>query len=345
MNKPIEVNIGAALEAKAIQIMREVPELTVTVANEQGFQSDAVVRYADMEVPIAIEVKSRVNSATAHHIIHQAKRMGIPMVVVAAEVTGKAREILAEAGIGSVDGLGNLQLELPGLVMRIAGTKSARRPSVPIRLSGKSSLVVQAMLLDVERSWQIPDLMQLCDVSVGLVHRVLRRLEEEAVVEVQGAGPKKTRKVTRPTALLDLWAEEHRDRPKRRLAFKLAQTSDLLIGGLCSGLEAAEVDYALTGSAAATRVAPFISNVLTAEVWLASRVDADNVCSQIEATPVDSGPNVIFLQERDDAPLAFRTRSGDEWTTNVYRLYVDLLGDPQRGQEQAEHLRQEAIGF
>lgn len=125
----------------------------------------------------------------------------------------------------------------------------------------------------------------------------------------------------------------------------LAQTPDLLISDLCSGLESAGVDYALTGSAAATRIAPYISNVLIAEVWLANTIDIGEVCSRLEAMPVDSGPNVMFLQVRNDTPLAFRTRIDDTWMTNRFRLYVDLLRDPQRGQEQAEHLRREAIGF
>ena len=339
------MSIGAGFEAEAIQILREIPELSVTMAHERDFQSDAVVRCPGVEIPIAIEFKMRVNSAAAHLIAHQAQQLDTPMVVVAAEMTGQAREILAEAGIGSVDGLGNLRLELPGLLMRISGTKQSRRPSAPVRLSGKSSLVVQAMLLDVKRSWHGSDLTQRCGVSVGLAHKVLRRLEEEGVVEVQGAGPNKTRQVTNPTALLDLWAEEHRDRPARRPAFMLAQTSDQLINDLSDGLEAARIDYALTGAAAATRIAPYISNVLVADVWLASTVDVNELCTQIEAMPVDSGPNIMFLQGRNDAPLAFRTRAGDAWTTNVFRLYVDLLRDPQRGQEQAEHLRREAIGF
>lgn len=345
MNKGVEVNIGAALEAEVIQILRDIPELTVRAAHEREFLSDAVVRYADVETPIAIEVKMHVNSAVAHLIVNQAQKLDMPLVVVTNEMTDKAREILAEAGIGSVDGLGNLQLELPGLIMKVSGTKQAHRRSVPIRLSGKSSLVVQAMLLDVERYWQIPDLVQRCKVSVGLVHRVLRRLEEEEVIDIQGAGPHKTRKLTNATALLDLWAEEHRDRLARRSAFMIAQTSNQLIHDLCKGLESVGVDYALTGSAAAVRIAPYISNVLVTEVWIASKVDTDAVCAQINAMPVESGPNVVFLRERNDSPLAFRTRADKVWTTNIFRLYVDLLRDPQRGQEQAEHLRREAIGF
>ena len=267
------------------------------------------------------------------------------MVVVAEEMTGKAREILAAAGIGAVDGLGNVHLDLPGLIMRITGTRRTRRPAGPIRLSGKSGLVAQAMLLDVERSWRVSDLTERCAVSAGLVHRVLRRLEDEGAVAAHGAGPNKKRRLSNPAALLDLWAEEHRDRPYRQPAFILAQSTDQLIGSLCDGLEAAAIDYALTGSAAAVRIAPFISNVPVAEVWLASAVAAGDVCAQIGATPVESGPNVVLLQERDDGPLAFRTHQPGMWATNLFRLYVDLRRGPRRGAEQAEHLRREVIGF
>jgi hypothetical protein len=33
------------------------------------------------------------------------------------------------------------------------------------------------------------------------------------------------------------------------------------------------------------------------------------------------------------------------WLANRFRVYVDLRSDPQRGAEQADHLRREAIGF
>ena len=345
MNNAIEVKIGSGFEAEAIQILREIPELVVTMDRDREIQSDAVLRGPGLEIPVAIEFKARLNSAGAHQVANYAERFNMPIVVVAGETTSEAREILAGAGIGVVDGLGNLRLELPGLLMRITGTKKVRRSPSPVRLSGKSGLVVQAMLLDVERIWKIPDLAQHCGVSIGLVHKVLGRLEGEEVLDVRGAGPRKTRQVANPTALLDLWAEEHRDRLARRPAFMIAQTSDQLINDLCRGLESVGADYALTGSAAAVRIAPYISNVLVAEVWIASKVDTDAVCAQIDAMPVESGPNVVFLRERNDTPLAFRTRTDNVWTANIFRLYFDLLRDPQRGQEQAEHLRREAIGF
>ena len=345
MNMPVNIKIGADFAARAIEVLRAIPELTVTVSREPDARMDAVVRYGDMQTSVAVEFKTRVSSAGAHLIIHQARQVNMPLVVVAAEMTGKARELLSDAGIGLVDGIGNVRLELPGLVMRIAGTARVHRPAVPARLSGKSCLVAQAMLLATERAWHVSDLSERIGVSAGLVHRVLRRLEAEGVVDTEGAGPSKTRRLANPAALLDLWAEEHRDRPARRPAFMLAQTTDQMIGSLCRGLEAAGVDYALTGAAAVARIAPFISNVSVAEVWLESGVDALSVCEELGATPVEEGPNVVFLQEQDDGPLAFRTHEDGVWLANVFRLYVDVRRDPRRGREQSDHLRREVIGF
>lgn len=345
MKNRIIVNIGEQFEADASRVLRSIPELTVALTDEGDSQADAVVLYGDSEMPVAVEFKTRVSSATAHMYVHRAKHLKIPMVVMAGEMTGNAREILGKAGIGSVDGLGNVRLELPGLIMRITGTRQVRRSALPTRLSGKSGLIAQAMLLDVDRCWHVSDLTQRCAVSAGLVHRVLKRLEGEGVVEARGSGPNKIRRLSNPPALLDLWAEEHRDRLWRQPSFMLAQTTDHLISWLREGLETAGVDYALTGSAAAARMAPFITNVPVTEVWLASTADASDVCAELGAAPVESGPNVVFLQERYDGPLAFRTRQDGVWTVNVFRLYVDVRRDLRRGREQGDRLRQEVIGF
>ena len=344
VKKDVSINIGAGFEARAIHILRGIPEMEVAIAPDTDARSDALVQYADMESPVALEFKTRVSSAAAHLAVHRAQQLDMPLVVVAAETTARAREILSEAGICLVDGLGNVRLDLPGLVMRIAGTGRVGRSAAPTRLSGKSGLVAQAMLLDPDASWHVADLKDICGVSAGLVHRVLRRLEGEGVVETRGTGPAKTRRLSNPAALLDLWAEEQRDRPSRLPAFMLAPTTDHLIGSLCSGLEAIGVEYALTGAAAADRIAPLVTNVAVTEVWLDSRADMPDLCTRVGATPVGAGANVVFLQERDNGPLAFRTCE-DVWTANLFRLYLDVRRDPRRGVEQGAHLRREKIGF
>lgn len=62
-------------------------------------------------------------------------------------------------------------------------------------------------------------------------------------------------------------------------------------------------------------------------------------------TRVAEGHNIIFLQERDNAPLAFRTHIDGIWVINLFRLYHDLRQDPRRGATQADHLREQVIGF
>ena len=345
VKKRLEVNYGPGIDTEAIRVLRSVPELAARAARAEDCRADAVVRYADTEVPVEIKVMARLGSAAAHLIAHQARGRMMPVVVVAGESTASAREILAEAGVGLVDGLGNVRLELPGLLVRIDSKMPVPRGAVPVRLSGKSGLVAQAMLCEVDRSWQVGDLKQRCGVSAGLVHRVLLRLEQEGVVEVRGAGPAKTRRLSNPAALLDLWAEEQMDRPTHHRLFMLAQTTDQLIDRLREGLEAARVDYALTGAAATARLAPFVTSVAVADVWLQSTADPTAVGARLGATPVGSGPNVVLLQERDNGPLAFRTRIDGVWTANVFRLYLDTRRDQRRGREQSDHLRREVIGF
>jgi hypothetical protein len=196
-----------------------------------------------------------------------------------------------------------------------------------------------------ERAWQVGDLADEARVSGALAHRVLTRLEAEKIVAAEGAGPKRVRRVTNPTALLDLWAEENVDRPVRTLVYLLAQTPARLFRELGAGLARHRIDYALTGPAAGSLVAPFITAVPVVEVWVEATAAPERLCGAAGAEPVTDGPNVIFLQAKDDTPLAFRERADGLNVVNRFRLYADLRQDPRRGREQADHLRREVIGF
>lgn len=71
----------------------------------------------------------------------------------------------------------------------------------------------------------------------------------------------------------------------------------------------------------------------------------DDLAEATGAEPVTTGHNVVFLQVRDDSPPVLAQRVDNRRVVHRFRLYVDLLRDPQRGREQAQHLRGEAIGF
>ena len=342
------MKVDQGVGAEALRILRAIPDLDVSIepTRTPGHRPDAVVEHGGNEFRLAIEFKRRVDVAVAHNIVRIAgNEPDAPLLLVAGETTTAAREVLAREDVAYVDGLGNARLELPGLILRLTGTKKPAPTRARSTLSGKSGLVAQALLLDPDRSWHVKDLVEATHASVGLVHRVVTRLESAGILVATGTGPKRTRRIADPAALLDLWDEEQTDRPVRTFAYHLAQTPRQLIEELGARLDTAGVEHAFTGAAAASVVAPFATSVPIAELWIDAATPESDLFDAPATTRVTDGHNVVFLQERDNAPLAFRTRVDGIWVTNLFRLYHDLRQDPRRGATQAEHLREQVIGF
>ncbi|MGH2965112.1 MAG: hypothetical protein ACRDMH_07000 [Solirubrobacterales bacterium] len=343
------MKIEGRLEPDALRILRQIPGVTV-VAREPGGRDrgvDAILRFAGGRADVAVEFKSRASAATAWQLAQYAQaHPETPVLLIADATTAEAREILQRHGVSVMDGLGNAHVELPGLLLHLEGQRRAKKGGgSPTRLRGKAGLVAQALLLKPERVWHINDLAEVAAVSPPLVHRVVSRLEDEGVMIAEGSGPNRVRRLTNATALLDLWAEENVDRPIRTRGHLLAPSPQRLMTTLGGNLERGGLDYALTGAAAASLVAPFVTAVPVIEVWVSARTGADELYDATRAEPVTDGENVVFLQAKDDAPLAFRERVKRLWLANRFRLYADLRRDPRRGREQAENLRQEVIGF
>jgi hypothetical protein len=330
-----------------MRILRGIPGITVDTEPGRGHRGvDAIVRFAGTEAEVAIEFKSRANAAAAWQLVRYAgEAPDRPILLVAGETTGDAREILRDHGIAVVDGLGNAHIELPGLLLHLQGDKQRARRDPPARLVGKAGIVAQALLLDPKRSWQINDLAKRACVSPALAHRVMARLDREGVTAIEGAGPQRVRRVANPSALLDLWAEEDRPAVRRASAHLLARSPEQLVTKLGETLRDSKFDYALTGAGAANLLAPFVTAVPVVDVWIGAAADPQKFLEAAGAEAVDAGQNIVLLQAKHDHPLAFRKNVDNVWVANRFRVYTDLLSDPRRGAEQAKHLRGEVIGF
>jgi hypothetical protein len=92
-------------------------------------------------------------------------------------------------------------------------------------------------------------------------------------------------------------------------------------------------------------VVPLVTAVPVVELWVADALPAVDLLRAAGAEQVTEGNNVVFLQSKDDLPLAFRQSVRDVWIANRFRIYADLRRDPRRGRKQAENLRREVIGF
>jgi hypothetical protein len=347
------VKIEGGFGPEALRILRDVPGLraeAVRKAPDRGL-GEAVLRLGSTAEPVAVEVKRQANAATAWQLVQRAR--DVPdgtLLVVAGATTAEAREILERHGVAVVDGLGNAHLDFPGFFVHTEGERrradARSRPQPRVRLAGKAGVTAQALLLDPDRAWKVQDLAAEARVSAGLAHRVLVRLEAEALVGAEGAGPQRVRHVVDPTALLDLWAEENTDRAVRRArAYRLARDPRELADVVRAGLDAAGIEHAVTGAAAARRIAPFVTAVPVSEVWVDAVVTLEDAAEAVDAEPVDTGYNLVFAQTDGGEPLAFRREAEGAWIVNSMRLFYDLRNDPRRGREQAETLRREVIGF
>lgn len=348
----ILMNIKGPLERDVLRILREVPGVTAEPVAATKRRRDIVIRAAGVTHAVEVKAQRTTNAAAARQLAEYAKRLrkGVHLLVVARTTTEEARHLLEAAGVGVIDTLGNVRIALPGLFLWTEGRPTAPSGDVqggpPVKLTGKAGVVAQALLRAPERKWQVHELAGAATVSVGLAHRVLTRLEREQLVEVEGAGPKRTRRVANPTALLDLWAEEMRDRGVKQLrAFRLARDPRAQAKTLSRLLAEAHIEHAVTGPAGVAALAPFITAIPVTDIWIADTVALDDVVAAAQAESVHNGHNIMLRQATGNAPLVFRQKADDVWTANPFRLFFDLRQDPRRGREQADRLRKEVIGF
>jgi hypothetical protein len=344
------MNIEGPLEKDALRLLSEIP--TVAVAATAPTGPDVLIRAGDVTHAVEIKALRLTNAATAHQLAAYAHQLpeGTNLLVVARTTTEEARRLLEEQGVGVIDTEGNMRVDLPGLFLWTEGKPIPRAREAqnepPVKLTGKAGIAVQALLREPERRWQVHDLAAAADISVGLAHRVLARLERETLVALEGAGPKRTRRIENPSALLDLWAEEMRDRGVKQVqAFRLARDPRAQAENLSRALAEAKIEHAVTGPAGAVRLAPFITAIPVTEIWVADTVALGDAAAAAHADVVEQGHNILLRQATGDAPLAFRQKVDDVWTVNPFRLFFDLRRDPRRGREQADRLREEVIGF
>ncbi|MCZ7664233.1 MAG: hypothetical protein M5U22_15470 [Thermoleophilia bacterium] len=213
-------------------------------------------------------------------------------------------------------------------------------------MAGKAGVVAQALLLEPDRDWRVIDLAARAKVSLGSAHAVLARLEELGIMEAGGEQRAESRRVSNRTALLDTWAEENRDLGVRQVGAYVLPTREgdiaLTIGRV---LRQEKVVYALSGVAAAAMLAPLLTAVPVTTFWIDEAHPLEDVVVMLRAEVVESGANVLLRQAKNSTALAFSEERDNLHLANVFRIYYDARRDPRRGREQAEHFREEVIGW
>lgn len=102
---------------------------------------------------------------------------------------------------------GGFRIVAPGLVL-MREAPVVKHEVRQVRLRGASGAIAETLLLGAETEWSVRELANQTRSSMALSHRVLKRLEKDAMVEGYGSGPNTMRRVINANALAQTWRDE-----------------------------------------------------------------------------------------------------------------------------------------
>jgi hypothetical protein len=269
-------------------------------------------------------------------------------VIACESISEGAKEFLQSENISYFDQGGSLFLadqELYILLDKPPSKKTARTERT--LFTGRRRQVLLALLQEPESWNQVHTVSQRAFSSPATVSQVLGELERREWVSTRGSGPRKERKLQRPSELLDAWAKHTVDSPRpslRRLYVPSLKGEDLLqrINKIC---EAESVAYAITGEWAAQLYSPFLSTISQVRLRFPQDRSLSALTSELKAKDVSEGTNLAVIETSSYGDFLFREQQRGIWLANPIIVYLDLLQGDGRAKEMAEHLRRERIRF
>lgn len=264
-----------------------------------------------------------------------------PDVVAGRHLSPGARDALTRGGVSWVDETGAAEVAVGTILVSRPG-RTAPRDAQPPRWAPSTLAVAEALLCGAEAT--VSTTREATGLSTGSCTTALRVLTELGLLEAGAErGRAAGRRVRNPSALLGAYADAADAlRPSGQLQVgvvwrdPVAGLADLGRRWTDTGLH-----WCATGLVAAAVVAPLLTNVGAAEVY----VGADTLAG-LAAVAERSGLKVIAGGRLTLRPMPsrgvmrFATEAGGLRVAPWPRIYADLRALGVRGEEAAEHLRE-----
>ncbi|MDE2838716.1 MAG: type IV toxin-antitoxin system AbiEi family antitoxin [Chloroflexota bacterium] len=254
-------------------------------------------------------------------------------MLVSTYLSPLTRERLAKAGISYADSTGNIRftIERPAVYIETQGAdRNPFRDERPLRSlkGGRAGRVVRG-LLDYQTPFGTRELAAETASSPAMISRVCSLLEADEIVTKES--PRGRIVSVDWETLARRWAMDYDFTASNTLTSWLEPRGT---GALFARLRETGLQYSVTGSFAAYRLAPF------AEPRLASLYvdDPETAAQSLGLRPADAGGNVLLVRPFD--PVAFERAERDDGITyaRVTQVLLDLMKGPGRGPIEAEAL-------
>ena len=269
-----------------------------------------------------------------------ADRKSLPEVVVARRLSPGARETLSAVGVGWVDETGAAEIALGSLIVSRSGRPSQASLKPP-RWTPAVLAVAEALLCSGKAT--VSAVRQTTGLSAGGAANALRSLSDLGLL---GASARRGRNSGRSVPDSDRLLDEY-----ATAAAALAPATALTVGVTWRDLEAGltqtghrwtetGIVWAATGSLAAMILAPYLTTVTTAEVYVDRETipALESVAAQAGLRAIEGGRLILRPFPTVTSKRLAVMRDGMRlvpWP----RVYADLRVTGVRGEEAAEHLR------
>ena len=272
---------------------------------------------------------------------------GIPVVplVAAEELSPGAKDLLRQEGIAYFERRGTLYLRWRRWIIDIRQVESkASRPKQGAMnlFTGARAGVVLAVLHSRGQWMQVNELAVLAQTTGFTCSKVLQELELLEWCESEGTGRARRRRLVKPNALLDAWADAWPPKKERRTHWYcfVPPTAGGVQRHLAGALQASQPTFpwAFTGAAPANAYAPLLTAVGDSEI-IVPMGHAARLAERLALEPAEKGYNVTLI-ERESSSLLFRDNDAHGlWNASPYIVYLDLLNGRGRNKELAKNVR------
>lgn len=323
--KALQATLRGARSARAVVGPKRL--MTITVAG-----SDLLVQWLPVGWPREVEEAVRANPR--------------PDIVIAPSMSAGARRVAKEMGVGWIDETGAARVSIadPHIDIDKDGT-----PRLPVDTKvgwRRSTLAACEVILAEVAAPTVSAVVAATGMSMGSVAQALKFLEQDGHLEkTVERGPDAARRVADRDILLDAYATA---------AARLRYSTSIEIGVLWRDPIAAltraghlwtsaGIGWAATSALSASVLAPFMTEISPMEVYVSGRTPSDLSHAALVAglAPMPGGRLILR-----PFPTPARDRVSYEVTPGVRsvlwpRVFADLRETGVRGDDAAEHLREE----
>ena len=255
-----------------------------------------LVPTAGRAIRLVVEAQERVSPLLAIGILQRmatSSVKGVP-TLCSRVISERVAELCRSQGINYLDEAGNCRLSGPGFFLQVEGKKPIRpaKQTQADPFAAKSSRIARVLLGSPKRGWQLQELAEEAQVSLGLVAKVKRVLMEQAFFEERD----RRLHLRDPKGLLEAWATAYKSSGER-IALYVMQKSGEAERTITHWCAEKAVRSALTDLAGAWQLAPSV-RYQQSTIYVEPKDNLDVVNDLIQhlgARRVDSGANVVLV--------------------------------------------------